>query len=110
MWKYACCKNNCVCPTISGICPRGQPRKPYFAWGVSMSFGFSAPASSEFGMRPERAVSALHFSRWTIGTRIGALVLTLVVLLNLVIVGVIWHLAESASEAQRTSLMFTARS
>src|SRR5262245_32919946 len=75
-----------------------------------MSFGFLAPASSEFGMRPERAVSALHFSRWTIGTRISALVLTLLVLLNLLIIGVIRQLAGSASEAQRTSLMFTARS
>jgi PAS domain S-box-containing protein len=110
MWNYACYKNNCECTAISGICPRGQPRKPNFPWGLIVSFGFSAPASSALATRLERWVSTLHFSRWPIGTRISALVLALLVLLNLVTIGVIWHLAESASEAQRTSLMFTARS
>jgi hypothetical protein len=58
----------------------------------------------------ERWLSTFRFSRWSIGTRIGALVLTLVVPLNVVVFVVIWHLAESASEAQRTSLVYTAQS
>jgi PAS domain S-box-containing protein len=75
-----------------------------------MSFGFSAPASAALGMRLGRWISALQFSHWTIRTWISALVLALLVPLNLVIIGVIWHLAESASEAQRTNLQYTARS
>ncbi|MFZ0572649.1 MAG: HWE histidine kinase domain-containing protein [Rhodomicrobium sp.] len=49
-------------------------------------------------------------SRWTIGARIIAIVLALAVPLNLVIVAVVWHLAEVASETQRTSLLYTAQS
>jgi len=47
---------------------------------------------------------------WTIAARLAAIVLTLAVPLNLVIVAVIWHLAHASSEAQRTSLLYTARS
>jgi hypothetical protein len=50
------------------------------------------------------------FSRLTIAARIAAIALALAVPLNLVIAAVIWRLSESASEAQRTSLLYTARS
>jgi hypothetical protein len=51
-----------------------------------------------------------RFSRWTITARITAVVLTLAVPLNLVVVGVVWHLSKTASETQRTSMLYTARS
>jgi two-component sensor histidine kinase len=57
-----------------------------------------------------RWLSRSRFSRWTIGARIIAIVLALAVPLNLVIAAVVWHLAEAASEAQRTSLLYSARS
>jgi signal transduction histidine kinase len=66
-------------------------------------------SSGSSGDYPKRHLS-LRFSRWTIGAHTTALVLSLAVPLNLVIFGVIWHLVESASEAQRTSLLYTARS
>ena len=50
------------------------------------------------------------FSRWSIRARITALVLALAVPLNLVIAGAVWHLSKTASETQRTSLLYTARS
>ncbi|MGA7324430.1 MAG: PAS domain-containing protein, partial [Rhodomicrobium sp.] len=46
----------------------------------------------------------------TIAARITAIAVTLAVPLNLVIFAVIWRLSEAASEAQRTSLLYTARS
>jgi len=49
-------------------------------------------------------------SRFTIAARITALALTLAVPLNLVIIAVIWHLSEAASQTQRTALLYTARS
>jgi PAS domain S-box-containing protein len=55
-------------------------------------------------------LSASRFSHWTIPARIAALALTLAVPLNLVVVAVVWHLAQAESEAQRTSLLYTARS
>jgi PAS domain S-box-containing protein len=50
------------------------------------------------------------FSGWTIAARITVVVLTLAVPLNLAIFTVIWHLSETANEAQRTNLLYTARS
>jgi PAS domain S-box-containing protein len=75
-----------------------------------MSFFVSASGFRPLSGWLNHRTSALHFSRWTIGTRIAALVLALVVPLNLVIFAVIGHLAESAGEMQRTSLLYTARS
>ena len=75
-----------------------------------MSFDLPVSGSAAFGTRLERWISILRFSHWTIGTRISALVLALVVPLNLVIFAAIWHLADAASQAQRTSLLYTARS
>jgi PAS domain S-box-containing protein len=60
--------------------------------------------------RSKRWLSVPRFSHWSIGARIAAVVLTLAVPLNLVIAGVVWHLSEAASETQRTSLLYAARS
>jgi PAS domain S-box-containing protein len=71
-----------------------------------------APCGSDriFAELLKRWPSVPRFSRWTITGRITAVVLTLAVPLNLVIVGVVWHLSKTASETQRTSLLYTARS
>jgi PAS domain S-box-containing protein len=58
----------------------------------------------------ERCRSVPSFSGWTIATRITVVLLTLAVPLNLAIFTVIWHLSETANEAQRTNLLYTARS
>ena len=50
------------------------------------------------------------FSRLSISARLILLVFALALPLNLVIVGVIWNLVSRADEAQRTSLLYTARS
>ena len=50
------------------------------------------------------------FNRLSISARLILLVLALALPLNLVIVGVIWNLVSRADEAQRTSLLYTARS
>jgi PAS domain S-box-containing protein len=49
------------------------------------------------------------FQRWTLRTRLAALVLALAVPLNLLVVGAILQLARSADEAQRRGLLYTAR-
>ncbi len=66
--------------------------------------------ASALGKKLECWLAAPRFSRWTIAARITAIVLTLAVPLNLVIFAVVWHLADASSEAQRTSLLYTARS
>jgi PAS domain S-box-containing protein len=66
--------------------------------------------ASALGKKLECWLAAPRFSRWTIAARITAIVLTLAVPLNLVIFAVVWHLANASSEAQRTSLLYTARS
>src|SRR5262249_14285013 len=50
------------------------------------------------------------FNRLSIPRRLMLLVLALALPLNLVFAGVIWGLVNSADEAQRTSLLYTARS
>src|SRR5262249_46345254 len=50
------------------------------------------------------------FSRLTIAARMIAIVLTLAVPLNLVIIAIIWRLSEAATETQRTGLLYAARS
>jgi PAS domain S-box-containing protein len=62
------------------------------------------------GGRLKRWLAGLRISRWTIGVRIAAIVLTLALPLNLVILAVVWDLASASSEAQRTSLLYTSRS
>jgi PAS domain S-box-containing protein len=57
-----------------------------------------------------RWLSKPSLSRWTIGARLTAITLALAVPLNLVILAVIWRLSEAANEAQRASLLYTARS
>ncbi len=48
--------------------------------------------------------------RWSIRASTVALVLTIALPLNLVILAVIWKLADASDEAQRAGLLFTARS
>jgi PAS domain S-box-containing protein len=69
----------------------------------------SAPLSAPCGWIERRIIEPLC-SRFTIAARITAIALALAVPLNLVIAAIIWHLSEAASEAQRTSLLYTARS
>ena len=58
----------------------------------------------------KRRFADLRVFRSTIAARIAAIVLTLAVPLNLVVFAVVWHLASASSEAQRTSLLYTAHS
>ena len=53
---------------------------------------------------------ARRLSRATINMRLIAIVLTLAVPLNIVVVAVIWRLANVADEEQRASLLYSARS
>jgi PAS domain S-box-containing protein len=57
---------------------------------------------------PRRPYGRLR--KLTIGARITAIALIIAVPLNLVNIAVIWHLSDAASEAQRSSLLYTARS
>jgi PAS domain S-box-containing protein len=74
-----------------------------------LSFESLAPSSAQLGVQLGSWGAVLRFSCWSIKTRISVLMLALVLPVNLVIFGVIWHLAESAKEMQRTSLLYTAR-
>ena len=58
----------------------------------------------------KRLLSLPRFSRWTIGAYVAAIVLTLAVPLNLVIVAAVWHQSNTASNEQRMSLLYTSRS
>ena len=66
----------------------------------------SAQLSKRLAGLQRRAV----FNRLSISARLILLVLALALPLNLVIVGVIWNLVSRADEAQRTSLLYAARS
>jgi signal transduction histidine kinase len=57
-----------------------------------------------------RASGKTAFNRLTIPRRLALLVLALALPLNLVIGGVIWALVNRANDAQRTSLLYAARS
>jgi two-component sensor histidine kinase len=50
------------------------------------------------------------FSGWSLRARLIGIVLALAVPLNLVIVAVVWRLAGAAQDAQRASLLYSARS
>ena len=116
-------------------CWRGrQPnyRRPNFSHTISIHPGkrFRGNAFEEAGMArdgtiglkgllamtaegaasPHRWVRVWPFSRLSIAARITAIALTLVLPLNLVVGAVIWHLSDAAGEAQRTSLLYAARS
>ena len=62
------------------------------------------------GETPRRSATRTAFNRLSISARLILLVLGLALPLNLVIVGVIWDLVQRANEAQRTSLLYAARS
>src|SRR5215831_4313053 len=51
-----------------------------------------------------------RFPRATINARLIAIVLTLAVPLNIVVIAVIWSLASAANATQRASLLYSARS
>src|SRR6266436_198775 len=63
---------------------------------------------SKFAGLPAAAVP--HFKNWTIAARLIAIVVALAVPLNLVVIAVIWNLDSTADEAQRASLLYSARS
>jgi PAS domain S-box-containing protein len=50
------------------------------------------------------------FANWTIAARLIAIVIALALPLNLVVIVVIWNLDGAADEAQRASLLYSARS
>jgi PAS domain S-box-containing protein len=70
----------------------------------------SRNSNSALGRIFEQLCAVPSFSGWTIATRIAVVLLTLAVPLNLAVFTVIWHLSETANEAQRTNLLYTARS
>ena len=57
-----------------------------------------------------RLEAAFALEGWTIAYRLTAVVLALAVPLNLIILAVIWHLIDLASEVQRVGLLHTAHS
>ncbi len=56
------------------------------------------------------AAALPHFKSWTIAARLIAIVIALALPLNLVVIAVIWNLNSAANEAQRASLLYSARS
>jgi PAS domain S-box-containing protein len=54
--------------------------------------------------------TARHLVNWTITARLIAIVIALALPLNFVIFAVIWNLERAADEAQRSSLIYSARS
>jgi PAS domain S-box-containing protein len=54
--------------------------------------------------------AARVFTNWTIAARLIAIVIALALPLNLVVIAVIWNLDSAADEAQRASLLYSARS
>ena len=54
--------------------------------------------------------AARYFANWTITARLIAIVIALALPLNLVVIAVIWNLDSAADEAQRASLVYSARS
>src|SRR5258708_8526506 len=56
------------------------------------------------------AAALPHFKSWTIAARLIAIVIALALPLNVVVIAVIWNLNSAANEAQRASLLYSARS
>jgi signal transduction histidine kinase/CheY-like chemotaxis protein len=75
---------------------------------------FAPPAASQLRERLSKSLSGIFgkiaFNKLGILGRLALLVLALALPLNLVIAGVIWDLVSRAEEAQRTSLLYAARS
>jgi PAS domain S-box-containing protein len=68
------------------------------------------PGGQQSAMNATVRGIARRFARATINMRLIAIVLTLAVPLNVVVVVVIWRLASAADQAQRNSLLYAARS
>jgi signal transduction histidine kinase/ActR/RegA family two-component response regulator len=83
------------------LMPRGQFRATSVAQGALRN-RLSKGLSGKFGK--------VAFNKLGIPGRLALLVLALALPLNLVIAGVIWGLVSRANDAQRTSLLYTARS
>jgi hypothetical protein len=86
---------------------RRHGRQPLFVvpepgWGRRLVRSFSGV------LRPLGATVLLE--GWSVEVRLAAIVLALAVPLNLIILAVIWHLIESASDVQRVGLLHTSRS
>jgi PAS domain S-box-containing protein len=56
------------------------------------------------------AAALPHFKSWTVAARLIAIVVALALPLNLVVIAVIWNLNSAANDAQRASLLYSARS
>src|SRR5260370_5404325 len=56
------------------------------------------------------AAAVPHFKNWTVAARLIAIVVALALPLNLVVIAVIWNLDSAAHDAQRASLLYSARS
>src|SRR5260370_27932600 len=56
------------------------------------------------------AAALPHFKSWTVAARLIAIVVALALPLNLVVIAVIWNLDSAAHDAQRASLLYSARS
>lgn len=67
-------------------------------------------ASKDQGRARAFVASSIAVERWSISRRLMLLVLALAIPLNIVIFSVVWRLADAAANAQRTSLLYTARS
>ncbi|MGB9164677.1 MAG: hypothetical protein WCC41_09540 [Rhodomicrobium sp.] len=63
------------------------------------------PAGSLNGL-----LSAIGFERWTIGARLALIVVALALPLNVLGIAVVDRVVHAANEAQRTSLLYAARS
>jgi PAS domain S-box-containing protein len=77
--------------------------KVQFAPGMLLKVVFS-----KFARLP--AAAPPHFKNWTIAARLIAIVIALALPLNLVVIAVIWNLDSAANDAQRASLLYSARS
>src|SRR5215471_16980635 len=86
------------------LTPRGRVR----SYGVAPSARRAVYSRLSNGITS--VLGKVAFNRLSIPGRLVLLVLSLALPLNLVIAGVIWGLANRADEAQRTSLLYTARS
>jgi hypothetical protein len=87
-------------------CPRGCCDRLVSEGGLLLKTS-SISSSGELAKITE--ANRFSFQRWTLRTRLAVLVLALAVPLNLLILGAILQLARSADEAQRRTLLYTAR-
>src|SRR5262249_17484006 len=83
---------------VKRIMPERQPS--------SMKYSDTAPKNTVLRARPR----LFSLDRWRVGHRLIALVVAIALPLNILIVAAIAGLANSAIDAQRTTLLYTARS